>query len=291
VSKKVSARCLNIGNCDIANSMAVVEVDEFAEFVCPECGKPLVDKLRPEPSRPKRKWLAVIGIVGSTAAGLFGLSTLLRPQPPTAADLGDSSITCRLLGLCSSKAINAAAAALDSAELIVQQLNSAKTIAAYRQGTTTLERQLRRLEESGVYGDAQRTSLKALQEKARQALQRLEQEEEVERIVAEAWNDSLTIDQLPRQAGERQRQQLFSSLQAIQSSSFSYGSALALLERLQTPQPSSPQLPEPISGKSPSVGQSGRVSKPPLPAQAPGRPAGQGSTKADQYKNRVVPLW
>jgi hypothetical protein len=290
MSNKVTGRCLNIGNCGIANSMAIVEVDESAEFICTECGKPLVASQAAKSSSNKStsKWLAGIGLVGAAAAGVFGLSTLLRPQTPTAGDAGDSSISCKFLGFCSSKAINAASSALDSAELTAQRLDSAMTIAAFRQGTTTLERQLRSIEESDVYGDAQRTSLIALREKARQALQRLKKEDVYERVVAEALNDSRSIDQLPRQAEEKQRQQLLSRLQAIDPRSFSYDNAVALRERLQPTPPSSPPRPKPLGGESPGVGQSSLVTRPPQPPQ---RPAGQGSRKADQYRDRDVPLW
>lgn len=94
MSKKVIGRCLNIGNCGIANSMAVVEVDESAEFVCTECGKPLVVANQASKSggnKSSQKWLAGLGLVGAAAAGVFGLSTVLKPKTPIAADATGSN--------------------------------------------------------------------------------------------------------------------------------------------------------------------------------------------------------
>jgi phosphate transport system substrate-binding protein len=88
MSQMVAGRCLNIGNCDIANSMAVVEVDESAEFVCTECGKPLVASQTAKSGGTKstQKWLVGAGLVGAAAAGVFGLSNVFKPKPPIAVD-------------------------------------------------------------------------------------------------------------------------------------------------------------------------------------------------------------
>ena len=93
MNKKVTGRCLNIGNCDIANSMAVVEVDESTEFICTECGKPLFASQTTKSGGNKStlKWLGGVGLVGAAAAGVFGLSTVLKPKAPIAADATDSS--------------------------------------------------------------------------------------------------------------------------------------------------------------------------------------------------------
>lgn len=37
-----TGRCTNIGNCDLADSRALVEVKPGADFICSECGKPLM---------------------------------------------------------------------------------------------------------------------------------------------------------------------------------------------------------------------------------------------------------
>lgn len=41
MSSARSARCLNIGNCTIANSMQVLQLEAESELICPECGKSL----------------------------------------------------------------------------------------------------------------------------------------------------------------------------------------------------------------------------------------------------------
>jgi len=84
VNKKVFGRCLNIGNCDIANSMVIVEVDDSAEFVCSECGKPLIasQPARSAGSQSTQKWLAGIGLTVAAAAGVFGISNALKPKAP-----------------------------------------------------------------------------------------------------------------------------------------------------------------------------------------------------------------
>ena len=82
MSKKIIGRCLNIGNCGIANSMAIVGLDEAADFVCTECGKPLVVADTGPIPNWKKKLLAGLGLVGAAAAGVFGLSTVLKPKPP-----------------------------------------------------------------------------------------------------------------------------------------------------------------------------------------------------------------
>jgi len=95
MSKKVTGRCLNIGNCDTANSMAAVEVDESAEFICTECGKPLFASQTSKGigNTSTKKWLAGAGLVGAAAAGVFGLSNILKPQLPTATNPPGSTPT------------------------------------------------------------------------------------------------------------------------------------------------------------------------------------------------------
>jgi len=95
MSNKVTGRCLNIGNCDIANSMAVVEVDETAEFVCTECGKPLVAAVPPKlgGNKSAQKWLAGAGLAGAAVAVIFGLSNILNPKTPKVTDLPGAAPT------------------------------------------------------------------------------------------------------------------------------------------------------------------------------------------------------
>lgn len=93
MSKNLTGRCLNIGNCDIANSMAVVQIDEAAEFVCSECGKPLVASQAAQSSGNKLspRWLIGIGLAGAAVAGVLGLSNVLKPKGSVAIDPSGSA--------------------------------------------------------------------------------------------------------------------------------------------------------------------------------------------------------
>jgi phosphate transport system substrate-binding protein len=86
MSKQISGRCLNIGNCEIANSMEPVQLQESDEFVCPECGKPLVANQVSVPRiNPLLLGLLGLGVVGSSAV-IFGLANILKPKPPLAPE-------------------------------------------------------------------------------------------------------------------------------------------------------------------------------------------------------------
>ena len=68
--------------------MAIVELDESAEFICTECGKPLVptQPSKGDGNQSSKRWLVGVGLVGAAAAGVFGLSTVLKPKANTAAN-------------------------------------------------------------------------------------------------------------------------------------------------------------------------------------------------------------
>jgi phosphate transport system substrate-binding protein len=80
MSKQLSGRCLNIGNCKIADSMAPVQVEESADFICTECGKPLV-AIQAVDYRihPLLKGVIGVGVVG-TSIIIFGLTNALKPR-------------------------------------------------------------------------------------------------------------------------------------------------------------------------------------------------------------------
>jgi phosphate transport system substrate-binding protein len=79
MSNKRTGSCLNIGNCSIANSMATTELDDIAEFNCPECGKPLVvSQAQRTTINFDKKWMTAIGIGTAVTAGVVGLITLLK---------------------------------------------------------------------------------------------------------------------------------------------------------------------------------------------------------------------
>ena len=95
MTKKVSGRCLNIGNCGIANSMSIVEVDESAEFICSECGKTLVANQAAKKTGSKSIpiFIAGLALVGVAAAGILGISNVFKPKAPEAADAIGSMVT------------------------------------------------------------------------------------------------------------------------------------------------------------------------------------------------------
>jgi phosphate transport system substrate-binding protein len=81
MSKKISGRCLNIGNCGIANSTEPVQLLESDDFVCPECGKSLVpNQVSSPPINPLLLGLLGLGVIGA-AAVIFGLANVLKPKP------------------------------------------------------------------------------------------------------------------------------------------------------------------------------------------------------------------
>ena len=107
MNKVLSGRCLNIGNCDIANSMAPIQVEESAEFVCTECGKPLIVDQGPSASKNKAllKGVAGVGIIAIVSAVIFGITNAMKPKGtiPTEAssitsDTAMGSIILRLSG-------------------------------------------------------------------------------------------------------------------------------------------------------------------------------------------------
>ena len=86
MSKKISGRCLNIGNCGIANSTEPVQLLESDDFVCPECGKSLVpNQVSSPPINPLLLGLLGLGVVGA-AAVIFGLANVLKPKPPLSSE-------------------------------------------------------------------------------------------------------------------------------------------------------------------------------------------------------------
>jgi len=84
MSKQISGRCLNIGNCGIANSTEPVKLRESDNFVCPECGKLLVpNQVSSPPINPVLLGFLGLGVVGA-AAVIFGFANVLKPRAPLA---------------------------------------------------------------------------------------------------------------------------------------------------------------------------------------------------------------
>jgi len=90
MSKPLSGRCLNIGNCEIANSMAPIKVEDGAEFICSECGKPLVASESSSGSKNNNLAIGVvaIGSVCFIVAAILAVTTLLKSKSPSAPNTG-----------------------------------------------------------------------------------------------------------------------------------------------------------------------------------------------------------
>lgn len=71
-------RCSNYDGCSKADKDEIIEVDEFDDFVCPECGHPL-EPLKSEKKKSSNKMLFIIGgsvvtlgIIGAIVFALIG---------------------------------------------------------------------------------------------------------------------------------------------------------------------------------------------------------------------------
>lgn len=78
---KLLTRCLNIGNCEKANSMALIEIKESDEFICPECGKTVVAANSPNnKSGIFQKKPLVISLAVAAFLGILYAFSLNKPK-------------------------------------------------------------------------------------------------------------------------------------------------------------------------------------------------------------------
>jgi hypothetical protein len=94
---------------------------------------------------------------------------------------------------------------------------------------------VRRIERDGVFSEAQRNSLKTLQENARTALERSKSENLDRQTVQEVRAKSNAVQSLPWLQAEKNRLQLLQRLRQVSPKSFSHEEAQALLQQLQPP--------------------------------------------------------
>lgn len=78
-------KCTNFGNCSIADGGQAAEVPEAANFVCPECGRQLIETSRDMTSGNLMKIGGVLGLVAMIiiAAFYFWPKPLPTPSPPS----------------------------------------------------------------------------------------------------------------------------------------------------------------------------------------------------------------
>lgn len=112
-----SGNCSNFGNCSIADTRATVEVPSSMDFVCNECGKPLLimDASRVGNNKKALTMTVVIVVVLAVGAGaiwsLLGTKGKTSPEvtPTVPSDVvgapaprqsGDCSVKDQKAGLC-----------------------------------------------------------------------------------------------------------------------------------------------------------------------------------------------
>jgi phosphate transport system substrate-binding protein len=54
-------RCTNFGNCSVADKGQILQVPDGADFICPECSRPLTDMGRP--AKPGSPVPIILGIL------------------------------------------------------------------------------------------------------------------------------------------------------------------------------------------------------------------------------------
>ena len=93
MSKSTSGRCINIGNCGLATSLAIIEVPEGAEFNCSECGKPLVASKAVPSNKNNSAFYGLIGLgtVAALSILLLVFNSLSKSKSPSSANLSSPS--------------------------------------------------------------------------------------------------------------------------------------------------------------------------------------------------------
>lgn len=108
MTTKLNGRCLNIGNCTLANSMESVPIKEGEELICPECGKTL-EALASRTSQSSGFKAAPLIAFGAITLGLIygGYALISRRQSPVAQTNSPSSSGSPILRLVGSNTIGA----------------------------------------------------------------------------------------------------------------------------------------------------------------------------------------
>jgi phosphate transport system substrate-binding protein len=97
-------KCIDFGNCTLADKRELIQVPDGAEFVCPECGRALTPVQRESSGGGRWKILAGVVLLLLLLGGfgifhlLSGPSTPSGPQTPPVDPGGNSQVILRLCG-------------------------------------------------------------------------------------------------------------------------------------------------------------------------------------------------
>lgn len=106
MTSSINGRCLNIGNCSLANSMESIPINEGDEFVCPECGKTL-ETVSSKTAKSSGLGIVPIAATGAIAFGLIygGYFLFSQRQSSNANSNSPASTGMPLLRLVGSNTI------------------------------------------------------------------------------------------------------------------------------------------------------------------------------------------
>jgi hypothetical protein len=76
---KRRGKCINFGNCPVADRKQIVELDITEDFLCPDCGNNLVEDVKP-PSPVWPKILIVVILLAGIGFGAYWYFTQIKPQ-------------------------------------------------------------------------------------------------------------------------------------------------------------------------------------------------------------------
>jgi|688.fasta_scaffold55363_2 phosphate transport system substrate-binding protein len=108
MSTKLNGRCLNIGNCTLANSMESISINEGDELLCPECGKTL-EALPSRSSSSSGLKATPLIVIGAISVGLIygGYGLISRRQSSVGQSDTSSNSGSPILRLVGSNTIGA----------------------------------------------------------------------------------------------------------------------------------------------------------------------------------------
>ncbi len=124
-------KCINFGNCKIADAKEIVEVNLGDEFVCPECGGMLVE----ERSKPKWNWLVIGGgiilVIGIITWGVFAYINFQKNKVKNVIDIGKTVLGDSTISLVENSLNEGFTKLLEEADLFFRNKDYEKAKQAY----------------------------------------------------------------------------------------------------------------------------------------------------------------